>query len=141
MRQKIQFALDIDSIQEAERYARELSDYWDILEIGTILLLKEGISCVKVFREIFQEADILVDTKIIDSGSQIAALACSAGADIITVLSAASEKTITHCVETAHSHNCMVLVDHLSEDWESQEFYEKCKLGVDFIGLHIPKDI
>ena len=141
MKPKLQLALDTVSLQNARQYARELIDYWDILEIGTPLLLNEGFNCVKEFRKTFQYANILVDTKIIDNGSLISSLACKAGANIITVVSAASKKSITDCISAAHANNCQVLLDHISENWEASDFIKKSNLEVDLIGLHFPKDI
>jgi len=138
---KLQLALDTESIEKAMLVAAELHDYWDILEIGTVLLLQEGLSCVGVFRNQFPDAVIMVDTKIIDSGKLLAESAYRAGADIISVVSAASDHTILACIETANMFGKRLIVDHLSADWIDADLIRKCKLGANIIGLHIPKDI
>ena len=141
MTPRIQLALDMDNYEKALTIAHELSGYWDILEIGTSLLISEGLSCVRRLRNEFEQATLLVDTKIIDNAGLIAKIACESGADMITVVSAASEKTIELAAKTCHSYGCKVLLDHLSNDWEDMEFVKKSGLNVDFVGLHLPKDL
>jgi 3-hexulose-6-phosphate synthase len=141
MTPRIQLALDLDNCEKALTVAHELSGYWDILEVGTSLLISEGLSCAKRMRSDFEQATILVDTKIIDNAGLIVKMACEAGADIITVVSAASEKTIELAAKTSHAYGCKILLDHMSNNWEDSEFLEKTNLEVDFIGLHLPKDL
>ena len=138
---KFQLALDLTDLDVAMGIAEELQTWWDILEVGTALLLCEGIKSVEKFRDTFPEAIILADTKIIDNGKLITETACKAGADIITVVSAASNATINESVVAAKAHGSKVLLDHISTNWRSNELIEKSKLGVDLVGLHIPKDV
>lgn len=141
MTAKFQLALDTTSIKKANNLAAELIDFWDILEIGTSLLITEGLDCVTDFRNQYRDAEILVDTKIIDNGSQITSAACRAGGNIVTVVSAASNQTILECVKTAHEKNGRVLLDHIAENWSGVDLLEKSRLGVDLVGLHLPKDV
>ena len=138
---KLQFALDIISIDEALQIAEFLRPYWDILEIGTALLLQEGLRSVAVIRERFPEAVIMADTKIIDGGALLSEAACEAGADIISVVSFAAERTIKLCIEVTHKYEKRVLLDHLSVDWISADLMKKSAYGADIIGLHIPTDV
>lgn len=141
MTPRIQLALDLDTCEKALTIAHELNGYWDILEVGTSLLISEGLSCVRRMRNEFEQATILVDTKIIDNAGLIVKIACEAGADIITVVSAASEKTIELAAETSHAYGSKILLDHLSNNWEDPGFLKKSNLEVDFIGMHLPKDL
>lgn len=138
---KFQLALDLTDLNFAIEIAKELQARWDILEIGTALFLSEGLRSVELIRNRFPEAAILADTKIIDSGKLLAETVCKAGADIISVVSAASEETIKQSVAAAKSNGRKVLLDHLSQNWHSKELIEKSKLGVDLVGLHLPKDL
>jgi len=137
---KLQLALDLPDMDQALRIAGELEEFWDILEVGTVLLLKEGLNSISQFRQAFPNAKILADTKIIDSGNLLTEIACQAGADICTVVSAASYKTIEACVATAKKHSCKVLMDHVSNNWRTDDLAKKCSLGADLVGLHLPKD-
>ncbi|MEK6256067.1 MAG: orotidine 5'-phosphate decarboxylase [Chloroflexota bacterium] len=138
---KLQLALDLTDLDAAVDIAKELHAWWDILEVGTALLLSEGLKSVEKIRGVFPVAVILADTKIIDSGKLLAETACKAGADIITVVSAASNTTINESVAAAKTHSSKVLLDHLSANWQSDELVGKSKLGVDLVGLHMPKDV
>ncbi len=141
MTPRIQLALDLDNCEKALSIAHELNGYWDILEVGTSLLISEGLSCVRRMRNEFEQATILVDTKIIDNAGLIVKIACEAGADLVTVVSAAAERTIELAADTCHSYGCKILLDHLSNNWEDPAFLNKTNLEVDFIGLHLPKDL
>ncbi len=76
-----------------------------------------------------------------DSGAILARAACEAGASLITVLSAASEKTIREVLTVAHDHDAEVVMDHLSDRWEGAALAQYAALGVDRLGLHLLKDL
>jgi 3-keto-L-gulonate-6-phosphate decarboxylase len=141
MKPKIQLALDTTDLDYALQAAWELHDYVDILEAGTHLLLAEGLRCVSLLRKLFPEMILLADTKIIDSGDVLAGIACTAGADVITVVGAASQSTILKAAAAAHKAGKQVLLDHLSNDWSTPDILIKSALDVDSIGLHLPKDL
>ena len=141
MKPKIQLALDTSDLAFALNTAWELQEYVDIIEAGTHLLLAEGLSCVRLLKDLFPEKTVLADTKIIDGGDALAKDACNAGADVVTVVSAASRVTISNAASAAHSAGKKVLLDHLSTSWDSPEIQTKAGLDVDYIGLHLPKDL
>ena len=141
MKPKIQLALDTSDLGFALKTAWEFQDHVDIIEAGTHLLLAEGLRCVRLLKDLFPEKIVLADTKIIDGGDALAKDACSAGADVITVVSAAAQLTILKAANAAHSAGKKVLLDHLSTDWDSQDFLSKAALDVDYVGLHLPKDL
>ncbi|MCB2209697.1 orotidine 5'-phosphate decarboxylase [bacterium] len=141
MTPRLQFALDTLSMAKAEALATRLETYWDVLEVGTGLLLAEGLGAVRRLRERFPSATLLADTKIVDSGAVLAQAACEAGANMVTVLSAASDRTIRDVVAEAHNYGAAVLLDHLSERLDGEAFMRYADLGVDRLGLHLPKDM
>jgi 3-hexulose-6-phosphate synthase/6-phospho-3-hexuloisomerase len=77
----------------------------------------------------------------VDSGAVLARAACDAGASLITVLSAAGGKTIRDAVAIAHGYDAEVVVDHLSTRWDGEALAQYAELGVDRLGLHLPKDL
>lgn len=141
MRPRIQLALDTTDLAVALDAAVELREYIDIIEAGTHLLLAEGLRCVTLLRALFPEKIILADTKIIDSGDVLAAAACAAGADIITVVGAASVSTIEKTAAATRAAGKQVLLDHLADKWDTPEILKKSMLDVDYVGLHLPKDL
>ena len=58
----------------------------DIVEIGTPLLIAEGLGAVRAVCSAHPGMIVLADTKIMDAGGYEARLAFEAGADIVTVL-------------------------------------------------------
>ena len=141
MKPKLQLALDTTEADFAFQVVEELADLVDIVEIGTPLLLAEGLHFVRKLRTVYPSMELLVDTKIIDSGEVLSRAACQAGAGVVTVVSAANPATLQKAVESAHALGSKVLLDHLSADWDAVEVLEKTTVDVDYLGLHIPKDM
>jgi 3-keto-L-gulonate-6-phosphate decarboxylase len=141
MKPKIQLALDTSDLGFALKAAWELHECVEIIEAGTHLLLAEGLRCVRLLKDLFPEKVVLADTKIIDGGDMLAKDACSSGADVITVVSAASQPTILKAASAAHLAGRKVLLDHLSTEWDSLDILTKAALDVDYVGLHLPKDL
>lgn len=122
---------------------KKTSDFIDIIEVGTPALLKNGISLVKLTKELFSKHKILADTKIIDAGFLEAKIAFEAGADIVTVLLSASTITIEQSFEAAKKYNSSIMIDTIgSEKIENLRKLETIKYtGSIFICLHTPSDI
>ena len=140
MRPNLQLALDVTRFDQAMALCEKTSSWVDWIEVGTPLVISEGLRTVRSIKNAFAQKTVLVDVKIADAAKLLATEAARAGADIFTVLSAASDKTITTCVEVAHDLSRKVLGDHIA----SQTSLDACRrledLGVDYIGVHIPKD-
>ena len=71
---------------------------------------------------------------------QLTSSSIAAGADIVTVLSAASDQTISLCINLAHQQGKQVLGDHIARETDLDALKRLANLGVDYVGLHIPKD-
>ena len=91
---ELQLAMDLFSLEDAVAMAQRLQADADIIEIGTPLLMREGIRAIRIMQERCPECRILADCKIMDAGGLEAEMAFSAGADIVTVCGAASDATI-----------------------------------------------
>lgn len=86
----LQLALDHSFLPENAPLVERLRDRLDRVEVGTPLLLGEGVAAVERVRTMIKASTVLVaDTKICDAGGRIAAAAFGAGADIVTVVAAA----------------------------------------------------
>ena len=97
----LQVALDSINLDEVFQTAELIQDYVDILEIGTILLKKEGIHIIEKMKEIFPQKLIFVDTKTVDLGRIEAQVMFEAGADMMSVCSLASDATISLVIHEA----------------------------------------
>lgn len=89
---KLQVAIDLADTKEMLRLAGKICHIADIIEIGTPMIMKEGMVPVYEARKHFPNTLILSDTKIVDGGSLEAAYACEAGADIVIIGSAITQK-------------------------------------------------
>ena len=108
---KLQLALDSSNGQEAKRILEKVSDLVDIVEVGTPLLMKEGVKVVTEVKNAYPQLEVLADLKIVDAGDIEANIGFEAGADIVTVLGVAHDVTIRRAVNQAHSLNKQVMVD------------------------------
>jgi len=81
-----------------------LSGLADIVEIGTPVLKRFGLSAVATAREFCPDTLIMADTKTVDGGQLEAKMVFSAGASFMTVLSSASPATYqaVHVVATEY---------------------------------------
>lgn len=85
----------------------------DIIELGTPLMLKEGVGVVGLMKRRFPDALILADMKIADGGYMEARFAVEEGADIVTVLGMAEDETILGVKQATHEAGRLVYVDML----------------------------
>ena len=106
---KLQLALDLVNIPEAIKLVREVEEYIDVVEIGTPVVINEGLRAVKEIKEAFPNLTVLADLKIMDAGAYEVMKASEAGADIITVLGATDDSTIKGAVEEAKKQGTKIL--------------------------------
>ena len=101
------------TLDEAMGLARAARQYTDIIEVGTSFVLRDGLAAVKKFARAGFGVPILADVKIMDCGAGLCAMACEAGADIVTVMAFAADKTIEGVVREAHTRGRRVMADLL----------------------------
>ena len=119
---KLQIAIDLTEMGKALCLAEKVKDIVDIVEIGTPLIIKEGMHPVRALKSKFPELCVLVDTKIMDGGAIECHDACEAGADIVTVLALADQADLIGVDDlAAKAQLCLTL-------------------GVDLIGVHTGVD-
>jgi len=138
---RIQLALDTVTLYEALKLAEELFGFVDIIEIGTPLIIAEGVGAVRGMRAEFAGAAILADTKIMDGGYAEAALAFEAGADIITVLGAAHDATVANAVRAAKDCGGLVMADMMAVKGVKDRAAALDVLGADYICAHTAFDL
>jgi 3-hexulose-6-phosphate synthase len=138
---ELQLALDLVNIPEAKEVVAEVQDHIDIVEIGTPVVINEGLRAVKEIKEAFPSLKVLADLKIMDAGAYEVMKASEAGADIITVLGATDDSTIKGAVEEAKKHGSQILVDMINVKNLEQRAQEIDALGVDYICVHTGYDL
>lgn len=138
---KLQLSLDLVTMAEAVDILNETNEFIDIIEIGTPLIIKEGVAAIRQIRDIYPYMNILADVKIMDGGKPEANYVFEAGADIVTVLAAAEDATIKGTIEVARTLGKKVMIDMIAiRDLESRA-REIAAFGADFICVHTAFDI
>ncbi len=138
---KLQIALDLVDTNTALKMVEKIQDIIDIVEIGTPMIVKEGMAPVKAMKEKFPQVTVLADVKIADGGAIESGYAVDAGADIVTVLAIASDQTIMGARDAAHKAGREIYVDMLSVPDVVARAKELDAMGVDYIGVHTASDV
>ncbi|WVE38419.1 3-hexulose-6-phosphate synthase [Priestia megaterium] len=138
---ELQLALDLVNISEAKEVVQEVREYIDIVEIGTPVVINEGLKAVKEIKEAFPSLKVLADLKIMDAGAYEVMKASEAGASIITILGATDDSTIKGAVEEAKKQGTQILVDMINVKNLEQRAKEVDALGVDYICVHTGYDL
>ncbi|WP_020616502.1 3-hexulose-6-phosphate synthase [Paenibacillus daejeonensis] len=137
---KLQLALDLVNIPEAIKLVSEVEAYIDVVEIGTPVVINEGLHAVKAIKDRFPALQVLADLKIMDAGGYEVMKASEAGADIITVLGVSDDSTISGAVEEAKKQGKQVMVDMINVPNLEKRAREIDALGVDYICVHAGYD-
>ena len=137
---ELQVALDFVRLEDALRIAEIVEDLVDILEAGTPLIKSEGLKSVKKLREKFPTKAILADMKTMDTGFLEVSLAAEHGADIVSILGAAPDATITSALEAARERGVKVMADLIGVKDKPSRARELEKIGVDYILVHVGID-
>lgn len=133
---KLQISFDIDDIQQALVVAQKVAHFCDIIEIGTLILLKYGIPAIQQFKTALPDKVILADTKILDRGKDSMHALADAPCDWITVLGGATNDVIHAACSTAHAQGKKVMLDLLDAPSPGQVTLDAQSLGIDALLFH-----
>ncbi|MCM3584741.1 3-hexulose-6-phosphate synthase [Mesobacillus maritimus] len=138
---KLQLALDLVDIPGAIEVVKEVEEYIDVVEIGTPVVINEGLKAVKEVKTAFPNLTVLADLKIMDAAGYEVSQASAAGADIITILGAAEDESIKGAVEEAKKQGKQILADMIAVKDIAARAKELDELGVDYICVHTGYDL
>ncbi|MFB5674943.1 3-hexulose-6-phosphate synthase [Paenibacillus terreus] len=139
---ELQLALDLVNIPEGIALVKEVETFIDVVEIGTPIIINEGLHAVKAMKEAFPNLKVLADLKVMDAGGYEVMKASEAGADIVTILAVAEDATIRGAVEEARKQGGKkILVDMIGVKNLEQRAKEVDSLGVDYICVHTGYDL
>jgi 3-hexulose-6-phosphate synthase/6-phospho-3-hexuloisomerase len=137
----VQISLDLTNNADALRTAAVAVEAGvDWIEVGTPLVLAEGLHAVRALREEFPNHPIIVDLKTMDGGYLEAEMMGDAGADAVLVMSRAHEATIEAVIEAGERFGMLVMGDDLVEDDRVAACVRMEKLGVGMVIHHIGYD-
>lgn len=137
----VQISLDLPSIDEAMPTAEAaVRAGVDWIEVGTPLILGEGLVAVRTLRKAFPGHPIVADLKTMDAGFLEAEMMARAGATCVVVMSRAHDRTIEGAVEAGRKYQVSVMADiMLEKDYVAAA--QRCEaLGADYIIHHVGFD-
>lgn len=138
---KLQIAIDLVDSDTALKMVEQIHDVIDIVEVGTPMIMREGMLPVKKIKAKFPDVIVLADTKIVDGGDIECGDAIEAGADIVTVLALAADETIKAVINTARKHGKESMADMISVEDVAARAIQLEKMGIDYICLHTALDV
>ena len=97
-----------------------MQPFADIVEIGTPVLKRFGVSAIATARELCRDTLVLADTKTVDAGQWEADMVFGAGAAFMTVLSCASPATHEAVGRRAAAFGATVVVDTITESGKAE---------------------
>ena len=137
---KLQLAFDLGSFQDLILLLEQVEDLIDIIEIGTPLIVKEGVKEIENIKKTFPKKTILADMKIMDAGELEAKIGFDVGADIVTCLGLASSATIAGAKKVASRNNGKIMVDMINHYNPISKWPELLEMGIDYVCLHTAHD-
>lgn len=132
----LQLALDTQSLAIARRIADEAAESVDVIEVGTLLMLSEGLGAVRTIRSDHPEHVVVADIRIVRAGAALARLAIEAGANWVTAVAEAPDETIEAAVTVAERLGGRVQVE-LGSDRGDELIRRLTDLGVGHVIVHI----
>ncbi|PKG23555.1 3-hexulose-6-phosphate synthase [Niallia nealsonii] len=138
---KLQLALDLVNIPQAIEVVSQVQEYVDVVEIGTPVVINEGLNAVKQLKEAFPNTTVLADLKIMDAAGYEVSQAVSHGADIVTILAVAEDESIKGAVAEAKKQGKEILVDMIAVKDIKTRAKELDEFGVDYICVHTGYDL
>lgn len=136
---KVQLALDVTTTEAALAALQKTAHLIDVIEVGTVLCLSQGMDAVRAIRAAHPDLVVLADIRIAEAGGLLARLALDAGADWVTVVSGASPSTFA-AVATAAAERQADMQVELSDGW-TWDLVERCRdLGIAHFILHRSRD-
>jgi len=108
----------------------------DWLEVGTPLLLAEGLHAVRAFRAAFPDTPVVVDLKTMDGAGLEAEMMFQAGGDMVVVMGQAHDASIIEQVKMARRYGKAVMCDVMLCLDKPGRARQAAALGVDYIIVH-----
>ncbi|MCJ8007293.1 orotidine 5'-phosphate decarboxylase / HUMPS family protein [Lederbergia wuyishanensis] len=113
----LQISLDLTSTKEALEMAEVAVEAGvDWIEVGTPLLLAEGLHAVAALRERFPDHPIVADLKTMDGGYLETEMMAKAGATHVVVMAVAHPATIRAVVKAAREYGIQVMGDIMAAE-------------------------
>lgn len=137
----IQIALDYATFEEAQRMALVAVEAGvDLLEIGTPLIVSQGLTPIGQMVRAFPKYPVLADYKTMDSGGKNVYRTADQGGHVMTVCAGAPDETVKSAVEARKKTGVWVVVDTIGVADQPVRARQCAEWGVDMIYLHYGAD-
>lgn len=141
MSPKVQISLDLTEIEDAVEMAETaMRAGVDWLEVGTPLILSEGMRGVQELRSRYPDTPIVADLKTMDGGLLEAEVMAEAGATHVVVMGQATPETVELVVQAGGEFDVEVMGDNLGMDDPVAGAKELADAGCDYVIHHIGYD-
>ncbi|EOM1617181.1 3-keto-L-gulonate-6-phosphate decarboxylase UlaD [Escherichia coli] len=128
----LQVALDNQTMDSAYETTRLIAEEVDIIEVGTILCVGEGVRAVRDLKALYPHKIVLADAKIADAGKILSRMCFEANADWVTVICCADINTAKGALDVAKEFNGDVQIE-LTGYWtweQAQQWRDAQAAGV-----------
>lgn len=131
---KLQLAIDHGKEHEVLSLVEQVGPEVDIIEIGYPMVVTFGLGLVQQVRELVPAKPLCVDVKVFHGGTGVTSRCFDAGANIVSVLSAAPDPVIEKMVRKARTYDGEILCDMCAPARKvGQRTAEVDQLGVDYV--------
>jgi 3-hexulose-6-phosphate synthase len=142
MKATVQLSLDLIDLDEALRTAdMAIRAGVDWLEVGTPLIIAEGMRGVRELRARYPKVPIVADLKTMDGGWLEAEVMAKAGASMVVVMGQAHTETIELVVKAGRDFGAKVMGDNMAMPDPIAGAKQMEDLGCDYIIHHIGFDM
>lgn len=141
MQPTVQLSLDLIDLNEALRTAEiAVRAGVDWLEVGTPLIIAEGMRGVRELRARYPDVPIVADLKTMDGGWLEAEVMAKAGATMVVAMGQAHEETIELVVKAGRDFGAKVMGDNMAMPDPVDGAKKLEDLGCDYVIHHIGFD-
>lgn len=133
----VQVSIDLMTLDEAIPVAEiAVAAGVDWLEVGTPLILGEGLHAVRAFKQRWPDHRVVADLKTMDAGYLETEMMAKAGADLVVVMGLAHWSTVAGAVRAARHYGIEVMGDIMLAPDKPALARRLEELGVDYIIVH-----
>jgi 3-hexulose-6-phosphate synthase/6-phospho-3-hexuloisomerase len=133
----VQVSIDLMTIEDALPVADvAVRAGVDWLEVGTPLILGEGLHAVREFKEHWPDHPVVADLKTMDAGFLEAEMMAKAGADLVVVMGVAHWSTIAGAVRAGREYGIKVMGDIMLAEDKPAMARRIEELGADYVIVH-----
>jgi|SRR6267378_235428 len=137
----IQIALDYATIEEAIAMAAiGIKAGVDWLEVGTPLIVSQGVNTIGQLKRAYPDYPVLADYKTMDSGGKNVMLTQQQGGQVMTVCGNAPDETILAAIAASKQTGVWVVVDLIGVKNHAPRARQCEQWGVNMLYLHYGAD-